>query len=252
MSGSIYMAASGAYYYEQKLDILSNNLANINTNGFKEEKPYFRVSEVPPEVAEGLQENTISAGEPTSPLWQVLESQTVFTQGGLRATGSALDLALDGKGFFCIQAPEGVRYTRNGSFTRNAEGELTTHEGLPVLGESGTIQIDNGGRVTVDEAGNVSVGAVQVGQLRIVAFEQPNQLQRLNDSLFAPPELGAQESTPESVKVHQGFLELSNVEAVRTMTEIIEVLRGYESYQKVIQQIDETQAKAINEVGQVA
>ena len=112
MSGSIYMAASGAYYYEHRLDILSNNLANINTTGFKEEKPYFRVVEAPPEVAESLRENTLSAEEPTSPLWQVLESQTVFTQGGLRTTGSSLDLALDGEGFFCVQTPEGTRYTR--------------------------------------------------------------------------------------------------------------------------------------------
>ena len=251
MSGSIYMAASGAYYCEQKLDILSNNLANINSTGFKEEKPYFRVTEPPPEVAESLLENNISAEDPTAPLWQVLESQTVFTQGGLRATGSTLDLALDGKGFFCIQTPEGVRYTRNGSFTRNDEGELTTHDGLPVLGDSGNIQIDGGGRISVDETGNVSVGGVAVGQLRIVAFDQPNQLQRLADGLFAPPELGAQESEPDNVKVHQGYLEQSNVEAVRTMTEIIDVLRSYESYQKVIQQIDETEAKAINDVGQV-
>ena len=86
MSGSIYMAASGAYYCEQKLDILSNNLANINSTGFKEEKPYFRVTEPPPEVIESLVENNISAEEPTPPLWQVLESQTVFTQGGLKAT----------------------------------------------------------------------------------------------------------------------------------------------------------------------
>jgi len=251
MSGSIYMAASGAYYCEQKLDILSNNLANINSTGFKEEKPYFRVTEPPPEVAESLLENNISAEDPTAPLWQVLESQTVFTQGGLRATGSTLDLALDGKGFFCIQTPEGVRYTRNGSFTRNDEGELTTHDGLPVLGDGGNIQIDGGGRISVDETGNVSVGGVAVGQLRIVAFDQPNQLQRLADGLFAPPELGAQESEPDNVKVHQGYLEQSNVEAVRTMTEIIDVLRSYESYQKVIQQIDETEAKAINDVGQV-
>ena len=251
MSGSIYMAASGAYYCEQKLDILSNNLANINSTGFKEEKPYFRVTEPPPEVAESLVENNISAEEPTSPLWQVLESKTVFTQGGLKATGSVLDLALDGKGFFSIQTPEGVRYTRNGSFTRNEDGELTTHNGHPVLGDGGNIQIEGGGRITVDEAGNVSVGGIQVGQLRIVAFENPNQLERLSDGLFAPPELGAQESDPENVKVHQGFLEQSNVEAIRTMTEIIDVLRSYEAYQKVIQQMDEAQAQAINDVGQV-
>ena len=247
MSGSIYMATSGAIYCEQRLDILSNNLANINTSGFKEEKPYFRVTEPPPEVAEALLENNLSGEEPTSPLWQVLESQTVFLQGGLRTTGNPLDLALDGNGFFSVQTPEGVRYTRNGSFTLNADGELTTQEGLPVLGEGGSIQIDEGSRITVDEAGIVSANGVPVGQVRIVAFEQPNQLVRLNDSLFAP-----QESEPENVRVHQGHLELSNVEAVRTMTEIIDVLRGYESYQKVIQQIDETTAKAINDVGQVA
>jgi flagellar basal-body rod protein FlgG len=253
MSDSIYMATSGALCNQQRLEILSNNLANINTTGFKEEMAYIRITEVPPEVRESLENTVPTDTVPTSPLWQELESRTVFSQGGLRATGSPLDLAIDGEAFFSVQTPEGVRYTRNGSFTRSAEGELTTHDGFAVLGESGPIQIDDGRRVTVDETGNVSVDGAQVAKLRLVELDQSHLLQRLGGTLFAAQENGTIQETPsETASVLQGHLELSNVEAVRTMTEMIDVLRGFEAYQKAIRQIDETEAKAINEVGRIA
>ncbi|MFZ0243744.1 MAG: flagellar basal-body rod protein FlgF [Desulfobacterales bacterium] len=253
MSDAIYMATSGALCNQQRLEILSNNLANVNTTGFKEEMAYIRVTEVPPDVLEGLQNTVPGTGEPTAPLWQELESRTVFSQGGLRTTGSPLDMAIDGEAFFCIQTPDGVAYTRNGSFTRSAQGELTTHDGLAVLGESGPIQIDDGRRVTIDETGNVSVDGTQVAKLRLVELDQPLLLQRRGGSLFAAREGAAIQETPsESARVIQGHLELSNVEAVRTMTEMIDVLRGFEAYQKAIRQIDETEAKAINEVGRLA
>lgn len=251
MSGSIYMAASGALYNQRRLEVLSNNLANINTTGFKEEKTYFRVDETPPAVREGLLNSALTPSAPTSPLWQELESRTVFSQGGLKSTGNPLDLALDGDGFFCVQTPEGVRYTRNGSFTLNAEGELTTQDGFAVLGEGGAVALDAGAKITVDEAGNLAVDGVPAARLRLVEFEQPWLLRRMGATLFAPPETGAGEISPKRVSVRQGHLELSNVEAVRTMTEMIEVLRGYESYQRAIRQLDETQAKAINEVGRL-
>ena len=196
MSDSIYMATSGALCNQQRLEILSNNLANINTTGFKEEMAYIRVTEVPPGVKESLQNTVPTDTEPTAPLWQELESRTVFSQGGLRATGSPLDLAIDGEAFFCVQTPEGVRYTRNGSFTRSAEGELTTHDGFAVLGESGPIQIDDGRRVTVDETGNVSVDGAQVAKLRLVELDQSHLLQRLGGTLFAAQEDGTIQETP--------------------------------------------------------
>jgi len=253
MSDSIYMATSGALCNQQRLEILSNNLANINTTGFKEEMAFIRVTDVPPGVEESLQNAAATNTEPTAPLWQVLESRTVFSQGGFRDTGSPFDLAIDGDAFFCVQTPEGVRYTRNGSFTRSAEGELTTHGGFAVLGESGPIQIDGGRRVTVDETGNVSVDGTQVAKLRLVELDQSHLLQRLGGTLFAAPEDGTiQEAPSDTARVLQGHLELSNVEAVRTMTEMIDVLRGFEAYQRAIRQIDETEAKAINDVGRIA
>ncbi len=253
MSDSIYMATSGALCNQQRLEILSNNLANINTTGFKEEMAYLRVTEVPPEVKESLDNTVVTDTTPTAPLWQELESRTVFSQGGLKATGSPFDLAIDGQAFFCVQTPEGVGYTRNGSFTRGAQGELTTHEGFTVLGESGPIQIDDGHRVTVDETGNVSVDGTQVAKLRLVEMDQPHFLRRLGGTLFdAPPDSAIQQTPSETARVLQGHLELSNVEAVRTMTEMIDVLRGFEAYQKAIRQIDEAEAKAINDVGRIA
>ena len=260
MSETMNVAASGALVQQMRLEVLSNNLANINTIGFKEDRVIFRAY-LPgsQEPIEGFTEmgsipvswENLNPGLPSNFHVEFEGTKTSFFPGQLKHTGNALDIALDGEGFFCVKTPEGVRYTRKGNFSLNTDGVLATQEGLPVLGNAGEIKID-GRNIAVDMEGNISVDGKKVDTLKIVDFSQPYALEKVGDSLFTPLDAGVNENTAEGVKVSQGFVELSNVDPVKVMTEMIEVLRAYESYQKIIRCVDETTSKAINEIGTLA
>jgi len=256
MSGGIYMAASGALAYEKKLQIISNNLANANTVGYKMDRAQFDVIEqnnLPASLASNTPEMSTSQAQS---FWFQFNSFTDFTSGSLKNTGNDFDLALIGEGFFCIQKPEGVHYTRKGDFTLDAEGTLVTRNGHPVIGDSGEITVkyaEDPRKVKafeVDLEGNVLVNGQQVGSLRIVKFSEPDKLMKMGDTLFKPAENSPAPQEAEDAKVSQGFVELSNVDVVKMMTEMIIVLRGYETYQKVMRSADEAYTKSINDVGQ--
>lgn len=259
MSGAIYTATSGALAYQMRLEVLSNNLSNINTVGFKQDRTVFRAylpgSQNP--ITETLQTPPTSEAPGTLAPYQTSNSlvafegtRTDFSPGQLRHTGNALDLAIDGNGFFCIQTQEGVQYTRKGNFTINQEGVLITQNGFPVLGEGGEIKID-GQDYIVDEEGNISVDGIQIDTFKIVNFTDPQNVKKVGNTLFASAGSSFTEEKAEQFKVSQGFIELSNVDAIKVMTEMIEVLRGFESYKKVIQSIDEVTSKAIDKVGRI-
>ena len=257
MSGGIYMAASGALAYEKRLQIISNNLANANTVGYKMDHGQFQFIEpedLPATISPPPAEPGTSQAES---FWFQFNSYTDFSHGSLRNTGNDFDLALIGDGFFCVQKPDGVHYTRKGDFTLNADGVLVTRNGYPVLGDGGEITVKSSEnphqykKFTVDEEGYVSVDGKQVGRLRIVGFSATDKLLKMGDTLFKPADNSPPPTAAEDFQVSQGFVELSNVDVVKMMTEMIEVLRGYESYQKVIRSADEASAKSINEVGKV-
>jgi flagellar basal-body rod protein FlgF len=255
MSGDIYIAAAGALACEKRLQIISNNLANANTVGFKMDRGYFK--QVDP--ADPALQTVGNAGPESQAdlFWTNFNVYTDHSSGPLKPTGNDFDLALEGDGFFCVQTPDGVRYTRKGDFTLNAEGVLVTRNGWPVLGEGGEITVtstENPNRYAqfaVDEQGRVSVDGRQVDTLRIVTSADPKRLTKAGDTLFKPPAAGVAEVRTDNFRVSQGFIELSNVDAVKMMTEMIEVLRGYESYQKVIQAADDANSKAINQIGNI-
>lgn len=257
MSGGIYVAASGALAYEKRLQIISNNLANANTVGYKMDHGQFQFideADLPASfVPDSPELNTSAAPD----FWFQFNSYTDFTNGSLRNTGNDFDLAIIGKGFFCVQKPDGVHYTRKGDFTLNADGVLVTRNGYPVMGDGGEITVkgttdpQQHKTFAVDEEGNVSVDGKEVGRLRIVEFPANDTLRKMGDTLFKPADNSPPPKAAEDFKVSQGFVELSNVDVVKMMTEMIEVLRGYESYQKVIRSADEASAKSINEVGKV-
>lgn len=260
MSQAIYTATSGARTYGMRLDILTHNLSNVNTIGFKQDRAICR-SYLPhsqPPMKETLEETGISyipeVGSPydTSNTMLVLDrTQTDFSSGQLRPTGNALDLALQGNGFFSIETPDGTRYTRNGNFTLNEEGVLVSQNGLPVLGQGGKITI-SGEEVIVDSQGNVSVDGQEVDTLDIVDFTDLQTLKKVGSTLFTPADPTVSGVTAEDFAIAQGSLELSNVDPISVMSAMIEVLRGYESYQKVIKSVDEVNSKAINELGRFA
>ncbi len=250
MSGAIYMSAAGAMAYEKRMQVISNNLANINTSGFKKDKGHYQVIDSPESIKEDLEKNAISKEEKQPPLWLQFETKTDFSAGALKRTGNPLDLALEGDGFFCIKTEQGTQYTRNGNFSLDQDGMLVTMDGLSVLGEGGPINID-GNTFTVDAKGNVSVDGNLVDTIKIVGFQKQDALKKTGNSLFAIADNSTVESRLENTGVSQGFIELSNVNAIRMITEMIEVLRGYESYQKAIKTADEANAKSINDVGRV-
>ena len=254
MSVSIYDAAAGAIIQQIRMDLLANNLANINTAGFKEDKAVFRsyLSEETAAIAteETTTENTaavqtVTTALPSDYVVTLDGIRTNFNGGLLMKTGNPLNFALQGSGFFCIQTPNGTEYTRNGSFTINDEGLLSTQDGLPVLGTGGTISIDKE-NVTIDSEGNIYtvesdggeyLADTSVGQIKIVDFDEPYPLEKSGNGRFHLTDTSIAEKEAENCEVRQGYVEGSNVNPTRTMTEMIEVLRIYESYQKIIQAV---------------
>lgn len=249
MGGSIYMATSGAEVQRLRLQVLSNNLANINTTGFKEDQAMFRLVEQ--ELQMSAPDDIAASGVNTLMTSVIpMTTHTDFSKGPLQQTGNPLDLAIEGDGFFSIQTEQGVRYTRNGAFAINPDGALATADGDPVMGEGGEITID-GSEVRIDGAGTVMVDGAPVDKLRIVTISDVNALQKIGKTLFQLDEAQASEEQQAFGGVQQGFLEGSNVNAVKAMTELIEVQRGYESYQKMIQTMGEIDTRVIGGVGTV-
>jgi flagellar basal-body rod protein FlgG len=250
MSGSIYLAASGAMLEQMRLEVLANNIANVNTPGFKQDLPIFRVSEPSQEPSAPSEGEVSTAMQEILPYSPPFDFWTDFSTGPLKNTGNPLDLALVGEGFFVVRTPEGERYTRQGSFCLNDEGVLCTQDGYPVIGQGGDISID-GQQITVGQDGSIEVDGQQIATLRLVNFSAPESLQKVGNNLYVnDDESGINpEFEATDIQVDQGFIEMSNVNAIRAMTDMIECLRVSESYQKVIRSADEATAKTINEVG---
>jgi flagellar basal-body rod protein FlgF len=242
MSGVIYQAAAGAILQQIRLDMLSNNLANLNTVGFKAEKPIFRVLD----TQEAGQHKTAVAG--LSPLAPPMEQIIDYSSGPLQLTGNQLDTAIVGRGFFEVLTDSGTQYTRSGSFTINNDGLLSSADGWPVAGQGGTIAIQ-GGRVEIGASGEVTVDGNVVDTLRVVDFARPYGLSKIGNARFVPNRTDLFAEAAENYSISQGYVEVSNVDAIRTMTELIETTRAFESYQRVIRNADETLGKTVNEVG---
>ena len=242
----IYPAISGSLLQEKRLEVLANNLANINTIGFKEDRSVFETYIM----------GNVSSYQPLAPTRIIPEEayavftgiNTIFSQGELRYTRNPLDLAIDGNGFFVTETPQGKAYTRKGNFTINKEGLLVTQEGLSVLGRGGTITI-RGSQIIIDNEGNILVDDKRVDTISVVDFPKPYPLQKIGDSLFVLNNTEIEEITPTGITIQQGYLELSNVQATKAMVEMIDILRAYEAYQKIIQSFNDEALKTINEVG---
>ena len=172
---------------------------------------------------------------------------TDHSQGTLEMTNDRFNFAIQGPGFFEIETPEGTRYTRNGSFSRNEEGELITANGHRVLGDGGPITLPAGDLI-VGEQGDISVDGVGQGRLRIVRFANPQGLVPIGRSLYRADV--APEEAPDSL-VRQGFLEGANFDLVNEMVHMMTTFRYFETAQKAVQIQDETLDRAVNQVGRV-
>jgi len=247
MSDAVYQATAGALIQQYRLDILSNNLANVNTVGFKEDKAHFQLIETEPlsDDAQGPVLAPVLSGDPA------LAFYVNFSQGSLRHTGNPLDLAIEGDGFFNVQTPEGTQYTRKGNFILTENNLLATQEGYPVLGQSGTIQLD-GTSMAIAKDGSVQVDGSTVDVISVTHFAEPQLLQKTGDALFREPEGANTGTASEGFQMMQGFVEMANVDPVRGMVDMIEALRVFEAYQKVLETIQDVDSQAVGEVGTVA
>jgi flagellar basal-body rod protein FlgG len=262
MIRGIYTAAAGMMANMIETDTLADNLANVNTTGFKRRGVTFQTF---PEMllkrvqsgAEGSQDsdNAAEVGKLATGS-QVRGTVIQFQQGGMIQTGNPVDLALEGDGFFAVSLPNGeTAYTRAGNFTLNAAGEITTMEGNPVQGEGGgPITIPAGKTFTVNSEGAVVVDNNPIDKLKITRFENNATLEKLGLTLFkATP--ASQEiplgSDKKQTLVHQGMLETSNANAVTEMIHSLAGLRTYETLEKNIKMHNDMLGKAVNEVGRV-
>ncbi|WP_319409772.1 flagellar basal-body rod protein FlgF [uncultured Desulfosarcina sp.] len=245
MSGGMYLAAAGALVQQLRLEVLANNVANISTIGYKGDQSIFRI---PEEIESQTFQTSIEGIQSLSPYAPPFSTVIDFSQGAIRQTGNPLDVAINGDGFFSIQTPDGVQYTRQGSFSLNADGVLVTSDGYPVMGEGGEISLEEG-TVEIDMEGGVYVDGDEVGRLQITDFSNTETLKKAGNGRFVGSDASISGKRPENTSLSQGYLETGNVNPVRAMTEMIETSRAFEAYQKVIQSADEATSKSINDVG---
>jgi flagellar basal body rod protein FlgG len=210
-------AASALRYWERKQEIVANNLANVSTDGFKAQRVFAT-------LLDGIRPAPVTSSD--------------YSVGNLRQTGNALDVSIDGPGFFVVNTPNGERYTRGGPLRLDEKHQLVDSDGRPLLGtkKGGPITLTDG-PVEIDKSGNVTQNGQVVDTLRMDAAPKGVELEREGKSLWVPP------ATKESLaggarNVKQGWIEESNVNSMSTMVDMISIQRAYASAQKAIVELD--------------
>jgi|AntRauTorckE6833_2_1112554.scaffolds.fasta_scaffold04593_4 flagellar basal-body rod protein FlgG len=250
MIRGLYTSASAMQTNLKRMDVTSNNLANVDTDGYKKDGTVQRtfsemlISRYDKNGKEEL--GALGTGV------EVDESYTNFKEGNIQHTNNKLDLAVKGSGFFALQTPQGIRYSRNGNFYLNDENQVVDSHGNFLLNQNNEpIQIVPGREISIDQQGQIFFGELEGETINLVDFENYTQLTKIGNNLYQTEE-GIEEIEPEGSSIMQGYLEGSNVNVVEEMASMIEVTRAYESNQKVIQTIDNTLDKAVNDVGTLA
>lgn len=271
MLRGLYSAASGMLTQQRRTEILSNNMANSNTPGFKADQSSLR--SFPEMLINSLEsgKTPLGNGKDITKSTQIgslntgvyiQESMALFKQGDIRETGRATDIALvdgnipaNGALLFTVENSNGeIRYTRNGNFTQDAAGFLTTNEGYYVLDSAGNrIQLQNAD-FTVTSNGTIIDGDQDIAQLNIALAENANELMKEGNGLFRIEGDGLPSAlnNPEiSYSLSQGFVERSNVDVSQTMTDLMMAYRAFEANQKILQAYDRSLEKAVNEIGRL-
>lgn len=255
MQNGIYNALFGAMAQEYRLDVIANNLANSSTAGFKRQKIAFkdlmdkRHHDLL-EMSSCIREEGWCPRPDVTSETRVAEVMLDMSSGGMRQTGNPLDLAVQGEGFFKVETDQGVMYTRNGQFQLTPEGTVVTSGGHALLGQGGPVVIPEGGEILVRGDGQVSLGNEVLGVLDVVTVTDPRALEKFGENLFRIREgADAGEVPAEGFQVSQGILEDSNVSVVEEMVSMIETMRMFEAYQKVMTSVQDEDKKVIQEVG---
>jgi flagellar basal body rod protein FlgG len=238
VAGDAYIALSGLRTRAEQLERLAADIANAGTAGYKAERAATEAAERP-SFADALE----SAIDVTPGVVRV-----DFRPGTLGPTGRDLDLAIEGRGFFVVETPAGLRYTRNGHFERRSDGALTTTEGFPVHGDAGPLRLGTG-PISVDDGGTVSAGSTAAGRLRIVDFDDRTVLGREEAARFRAPD-GVNPAAVAAPRIRTGSLEGSNVSVVERMANLTEVTRNFEALQRAVSLVmNDIDGRVISEVG---
>ncbi|MBW4054561.1 MAG: flagellar basal-body rod protein FlgF [Proteobacteria bacterium] len=245
MNSGMYAAVSGSLAAMQRMDLISNNLANINTPGYKKDQMSFESL-----LAGTATPPAVPLGSTADPILQKENIYIDYANGPISQSSNPLDLALDGEGFFAVTTPEGTAYTRQGNFRTSADGTLVTVDGFPVQGTGGTAINIQGSQVEIDTKGVVTVDGTPAGEIAVVDFNKPYSLTKKGNAMFVPanPQAPLQAGT---AKIQQGYIEGSNVESISEMVEMIETNRYYEACTKVITGFNDMTTKAANDLGRV-
>jgi len=236
MMYGVNTAVSAAVKKLNQNDYINHNLANVNTPGFKAERLIFvRKAETDPMAEDSFSHDPVVLVD--------------HSPGTLQKSGNPLDVAIQGDGYFAIETRDGERYTRNGTFTLNQSGELVTMSGDAVMGEGGRITI-NGRKIEIGNNGAITVDGGEAGKLKIVDFKKKDALVKAGSNLFAA-KANAEQTTPETVEVRSGYIETSNVQAVKEMIEMIDISRSFEAYLKIMQTISDQDRLSTNRVGKI-
>lgn len=247
MDRATYAAASGGMLQLRRLEVESNNLANINTAGFKREILVSRQQSFEDTLASqlGAHDPFKKADQARSPGVVTQETVTDFTPGAIHETGNALDVALRNPlDFFVVNTSDGPQYTRAGSFTLSANGELVTPDGAPVVGDGGPIATD-GGVVKIGSDGTVYSGNNNAGRLQVVHFEDGSGLERVGNSRFKV-RAGGPAPTAVDPELATGSVEASNASTIGSMIEMMTLQRRFEMTTKSLQTIDQLNGAAID------
>jgi len=243
MYKGIYIAASGAVLKQTQLDIITQNIANANTAGYKKDAIAFK---------DYLFQQETSLEPDGRVMSDYGTSKTDLANGNSVKTGNTLDIAIEGNGFIAL---EGGRYTRRGDLKKNGEGYLTTYDGIKVLGQGGPISIpDDSVEINIDLEGKVSVlqagGTLltELDTIKVVDFGPDANLTKEGNGMFTSA--GAS-PVPSTAGVKQGYLETSNVDVVKEMVALIEGMREFETYQRAIRMFDSATALVTNELGRI-
>ena len=259
MIRSLWTSATGMQAQELNIDVISNNLANVNTSGFKKSRAEFQdllYESIRPAGAASSQDTTVPTGIQLGHGTRPAAVQKMFTQGDFQNTKNELDWAIEGDGFFQIELPNGdTSYSRSGEFKLDADGRIVNPDGFPLLPElsipTDTVSISVGmdGTVSVVQAGDPT--PVEIGSIQLARFVNPAGLRSLGKNLYVPTEASGNEitGTPGETglgTIAQGFLEMSNVSVVDEMVNMITAQRAYETNSKVIQTADDMLQMANN------
>lgn len=245
MDNAGYVGLSAQKALKKKLDVIANNVANMNTSGFKGQRAAFVEHVADVEKSDGSREGVSFA--------YTRATYMDTSQGGLTATSSPFDMALQGEGWFSYDTPEGVAYGRDGSFKIDGLGRLSTSEGHPVLDEGGgeiVITPEEASNLTVTADGTMSANGVALGRLGVWTFDNPQALERMGNGMFKAPD-DAPPLPAMDASVVQGMVEGSNVNAIQEMTRLIDVHRTYDKVAKLAKNANDLEKDAIARLGKV-